>query len=387
MKRTNVLAVVLIFSSLGFAQLKVNSSTKEYINNSLWSQVFNDFEVNMVFPVVTPWLFGFGSVNYIDNDVFTKNLIKENNQFSTKNMVFREVVNSLKVSFLNYLPIDSIMRIKAMYKNRVLYTFDISQNDTSTVTDFNVPSKSVSESISFDKNGNLRYYTKSNFNGNTSIENTFLKPDVAVCTIKNSESSEIIYDKRYYNEKKLKRKILTKKLEDGSKEVFVSDENFNYLDNMKLRSSINYNKKGNVIDSVVYLYDNDTLKMVLKLGKNGLSQKIVYTYPNVFNVIKKIEQNDQKYEICVTTKNQKTSRITFNEIVYGDFKAFDFEYNKNNQLITVSNFNTLTDIEQQNAPKKQFMFYYNESNNIKSIKVVDSNGIIGKEINFEYEFL
>lgn len=63
----------------------------------------------------------------------------------------------------------------------------------------------------------------------------------------------------------------------------------------------------------------------------------------------------------------------------------DFEYNTQGLLLTVSEYSGLK--ENNAVAKKKYILSYNERNNIKKMIVINSQGVIFKEIVFEYDYL
>lgn len=387
MKRNKLIAISFFISCFVYSQTKVNSSVKEYMNNSLWAQVFNDFDVKLTIPIVTPWIMGFGTYNYINNDVFTKNVLKEYDVFSGKNMELRELTNAINTSFMNFIPTDSTLRMRAMYKNRVLYTYDISQTDSTFLVDFSTPSKNNGETILFDKNGSLRTLKSFNNFESTNIESHRISDSLSICSTSLSESANTLIEKRQFQNGILTQKTTYKKDKTSFKESFVSDIIYKYDKESKLLSTMNLDKKGIVTDSVSYYYDADKLIMILQASKNTTDKRIIYNYKTKDTVEKEFNIFDKKYSISFISSANRLSELIFDEIVYSESSVFDFQYNTQGLLITVSNYTSINDKELKIAPRKQFIFGYNGDRNLKNVKVIDRHGIITKEINFEYDYL
>ncbi len=379
--------VFLFISCFGYSQIKVNSSEKNYLNKSIWSQIFNDFEGKLTIPVITPWVIGIGTFNYIKTDVFMTNMLKEDDIFSRKDLKFREVTNSINTSFVNFIPKDSIMRMRAIYKDRVLYNYEISQTDTTLNVDFSVPSKNNGEIIVFDKTGRLLTFNSFDIYESTSIKNLYLSDSISIRSTSHSESKNDLIEKQRLENGCTVRKTTYKKDKLSLKESFVSDIIYKYDKESRLICMQNLNKKGRATDSVIYDYDDQgKISRILQQRDNVTSKSIVYDYQNTDIVIKKFNPLDYLYTITYNYDAGKLKHITIDESVYFTNAEFDFEYNTQGLLMTASELSFVTTTN-NTAPKKQIIFSYNENNNIKKVSVINSSGVITKEINFEYDYL
>lgn len=387
MKKVQFAMVFLFISCFGYSQIKVNSSEKNYLNKSIWSQIFNDFEGKLTIPVITPWVIGIGTFNYIKTDVFMTNMLKEDDIFSRKDLKFREVTNSINTSFVNFIPKDSIMRMRAIYKDRVLYNYEISQTDTTLNVDFSVPSKNNGETIVFDKTGRLLTFNSFDIYESTSIKNLYLSDSISIRSTSHSESKNDLIEKQRLENGCTVRKTTYKKDKLSLKESFVSDIIYKYDKESRLICMQNLNKKGRATDSVIYDYDDQgKISRILQQRDNVTSKSIVYDYQNTDIVIKKFNPLDYLYTITYNYDAGKLKHITIDESVYFTNAEFDFEYNTQGLLMTASELSFVTTTN-NTAPKKQIIFSYNENNNIKKVSVINSSGVITKEINFEYDYL
>lgn len=387
MKKVQFAMVFLFISCFGYSQIKVNSSEKNYLNKSIWSQIFNDFEGKLTIPVITPWVIGIGTFNYIKTDVFMTNMLKEDDIFSRKDLKFREVTNSINTSFVNFIPKDSIMRMRAIYKDRVLYNYEISQTDTTLNVDFSVPSKNNGEIIVFDKTGRLLTFNSFDIYESTSIKNLYLSDSISIRSTSHSESKNDLIEKQRLENGCTVRKTTYKKDKLSLKESFVSDIIYKYDKESRLICMQNLNKKGRATDSVIYDYDDQgKISRILQQRDNVTSKSIVYDYQNTDIVIKKFNPLDYLYTITYNYDAGKLKHITIDESVYFTNAEFDFEYNTQGLLMTASELSFVTTTN-NTAPKKQIIFSYNENNNIKKVSVINSSGVITKEINFEYDYL
>lgn len=387
MKKLKFAMLFLLITGTLYSQAEANSSEKKYLSKSIWSQVLNDFEGSLTIPVITPWVIGVGTYNYIKSDVFTKNSMKEQDVFSVKNLKYDEITNSVKTLFINFIPKDSAMRMRAVYKNRVLYNYDISKTDSTVQIEFGVPAKNNGETAVFDKKGRLLTFNNFNEWQATNIKSLQLSDTVSVYSNSNTGSENELIEKRQFRNGCLIRESTMKKNLLTSKESFVSDVISNYDKESKLISRQFLNKKGSVTDSVIYYYnDQGKVFMILQQGEKTSQKRIVYDYQQLNVVVKKLRLTDIEYTITHTSPANRLAQISFNESDYTLSSSYTFEYNSQGLLMTVSEFSSAENMN-DTAAKKQYIFSYNENNNIKKVTVINSTGVITKEINFEYDYL
>lgn len=154
-----------------FSQTKNKTTASNYFNKLIWSQVFNNFEVHVTIPFVSPWVIGMMNFNYIDNNVFTKNILKEDDIFTENDILLKEILNSIHTGFLNYVPTDSTMIVRALFKDRLLYTLELHQSDSIINIDYKLPDNELGESVIFDKRGYLKSLVSFHSGNKTEVTN------------------------------------------------------------------------------------------------------------------------------------------------------------------------------------------------------------------------
>ncbi|MEA4936013.1 MAG: hypothetical protein VB102_05140 [Paludibacter sp.] len=387
MKKITLTLAISLITSLAYSQTKVINSEREYLNHSIWSQVFRDFEVQVTIPIITPWIVGFGSFSYINNNISNKNILKEYDIFSKKDLIFREITNNINTSFLNFIPNDSTMRVRTMYKNLVLCTYDISRTDTTAIVDFNTPKKTNREVIIFDKNSNLLTYDCFTSSNSMSIAKHLLSDTLSVYITSYLENTQDLIEKRQFKNRLITRKTVYKKDKYSLKQTFVSDVIYKYDDNLALTETLNLNKKGKVTDSISNYYNNGRLMFLSHKGSNITERGISYNYLGNDTVSKEIKINDEHRSITYITSANKLCKIIFKDVMLSKSNTFVFEYNTQGLLITLSKFKSANWGDIDGIPEGQFMFGYDEKMNIKNIKMINNNGTVMKEINYEYDYL
>ncbi|MCX6233659.1 MAG: hypothetical protein NT175_02900 [Bacteroidetes bacterium] len=384
MKRLILLLTVLIGLN-GYSQTKYKTTATNYFNNILWSQIFNNFDVKIPITVISPWVMIFGSIHYIDNDFFVKNNFIEDDIFAKKDIILKEFTKTLNVSFLNYIPTDSTLLLNALSKDRLLYTINLQKSDSVVTTDYQLPDNETGEKVIFDKSGNLISCLKYK-PGNRILTTTTSKLDsVIIRKTTNGLKSYIVFDEsRYSNEILTSEKIFKEEIYT-KKRKFVSNNCFQYNAIGSLSKVLTLNKKGVAIDSIEYFYWDDTLTIIKQNRFQQTPNLIFCKYSNGYISQKEIMKNKFSVQINYEYDKDKISRITYFNKSKGTKEKYEFGYDIGGALISVL-CKSLNKYLPSYELKRQLLFTYNDKNNIKTIKVVNKNGFIEKEINYEYDF-
>ena len=353
------------------------------MNRTIWSQIVNDFEIHVTIPIVTPWAFGIGNFNYIDNDVFTKNNLKEDNLFTEKDILFKEILNTLDVNFVNYVPTDSTMIMRALYKNRLLYTLELQQSDSIITVNYKLPDNKSGETVKFDKRGNLKSQIITSYDNTVEIENERISDSLFICTTYNDLKNYTLIEENLYRKGVLNNKKVFRESKETKKKKFISENCFKYDSNSKLSKIYNLDKKGITIDSVVYFYRNDTLIAIKQDNDPNTSNVIVYKYKDGKVSQKNICKENFSIQFNETFKQNKISQFEYTDLKVNNAKHYDLDYNKQGFLNSVlfkssSNFNN--DFDQH------CVLTYNSNQNLQTIKIINKEGVIKKEINYEYDY-
>lgn len=274
MKTSLSFTLLLLVNFSAYSQLNLKNSEKDYLNKSIWHQVFYDFEGELTLPMVVPGIIGTGTFNYSNNGVFIKNILNEYDIFSVKDLNIREVTNSTNTSFINYIPKDSTLRLKAVHKNRLLYTYELSQTDTTLRVNFSVPSKNSGETIVFDKMGGLLTFDRFNGFQTINIVNLRVSDSISICSTSFSDNVNNLIEKHKFKNGLLLRKTTIKKSKENRKEWMTADVIYKYDSELKLISMQNLNRKGKATDSVNYFYTEDKLNFIIQQGSNKKKERL-----------------------------------------------------------------------------------------------------------------
>ncbi|MDD4971549.1 MAG: hypothetical protein PHT07_19140 [Paludibacter sp.] len=368
-----------------YSQTKNKITANNYLNKTIWSQIFNDFEIKVTIPIVTPWVIGIGNFNYIDNDVFTKNNLKEDNLFTEKDILFKEILSTLDANFLNYVPTDSTMIMRALYKDRLLYTLELQQSDSIFTIDYKLPDNTSGETIIFDKRGNLKSQIIYNPDNKVEIQNKGISDSLFICTTNNDLKNYTLIEENLYSNGILNSKKVFRESKETKKRKFISENQFKYGNNSNISKIYNLDKKGMIIDSIVYFYRNDTLIAIQQENAPKAPNVILYRYNDGKESQKNINKEDFSIQFDKSFNENKISQFEYTDLKINDAKHYDFDYNKFGFLNSVL-FKSSSNINNELKFDQQCLLTYNTNQNIQTIKVINNKGVIKKEINYEYDY-
>ena len=384
MKKVILFSIVLIGLNC-FSQTKNKTTASNYFNKIIWTQVFNNFEVHVTIPFVSPWVIGMMNFNYIDNNVFTKNILKEDDIFTENDILMKEILNSIHVGFLNYVPKDSTMIVRALFKDRLLYTLELHQSDSIINIDYKLPDNELGESVIFDKRGFLKSLVTFHSGNKTKVTNERVSDSLFICTTDNELKDYTLIEENLYQKSNIINKKAFKESKTTKKRKLISDNSFQYNDKYQLSKILNLNKKGVILDSIEYFYQNDTLTAIKQEKDHLTTNFILFNYKNGLPYQTNIRKKDFSIQLTKSYEQNKISQIENNDLISNQADQYDFAYNKQgflNSVLFKSTFNTTNEFKFD----QQCLYTYNKNNNLQTIKVVDKSGVIKKEINYEYDY-
>lgn len=386
MKRFIFLPLILICLS-SFSQSPAPSAANNYLNNLVWSQIFDNFEIKtpLALPFTPGGMFAYDA-NFIDNDGFLQHTLKSKSYFMEKEILAKEFTRTIKAPFLNYIPRDSTLILKALYTNRILYTLRLNKANESTNVDFMLPDSKTRQTVAFDQAGDLLLLTSNEGKKTLSIANEKLSDTHSILSTREGKDKYILREESRYDGGVLKSKEVYKENADNKKRKFVSNYSYIYDSAGKMTAIQTLNKKGKAVDSLVYYYSNDTL---LTIGHNVMDEEpdlIHYQYtPDGRISLKAIREFEFNGELSYAYDKGKVSSITYVDRLAEVTNKYEFEYNVDGGLLSVS----LTPIDPlypEAELERQYLFSYDEHQNLKALKMVNRKGIIEKEIIFESDF-
>lgn len=381
-----ILFWLLLLSLNCFGETKSKTTANNYLNQTNWSQVFNNFDINVPVWIVTPWIFAYGNINYIDNDVFFKNNLQEDKLFSVQDNILKEFSTTFNGNFFKTIPVDSTMIVRSLYKNRLLFTLFLKQTDSLITIDYKLPDNITGENIVFDKEGNLVSNTRFDEDNTIKIKNIKQSESLYFCTIDNASKSYVTAEESQYDHGLLLSKMIFRDNKETNRRKFVSGKKYQYTDDGKLLTILNVDKKGRPIDSINYYYVDNNLFSIIHDNVNNERDMIFYKYNNGLMTEKVIKSSNISLQINRKYDMHKMSLISFKNDDQNEVDQFELGYNTLGLLNSVICKSGRKSDNIDDNFTKQYVFTYNEQSNIKSIKIIDKKGIIQKDISYEYDY-
>jgi hypothetical protein len=275
-----ILIFALHLCVAGFAEVRGNISINNYLNQAIWSQVLNNFEVNTPIAVVTPWMFFYANISSIDNDVFFKNNLEEEKIFSTKNVILKELYSTVNNNFFKMKPVDSTMIVRALYKDRLLYTLSLTNLDTTATIDYLLPDNKTGENVVFDHHGNLVSNRRFSPDNTIMTNNEWQADSLCISTVNNETKSYYTVEESRYKNGDVWRKSIFRENKETNNRKFVSNKNYLYNVKGNLSEILITNKKGFPVDSIEYQYSDGQLCSIIQRHNNLDAEMIFYQYEN-----------------------------------------------------------------------------------------------------------
>lgn len=386
MKTKLYLLLSLFF--LGFvvnAQNQDKQLANSIARNMLVYQMLNDFStVVPVFFVVPGW-YVFGSFQVTHIPVFVDEAYYSNADMNNrKNLLHKELYEAFSINFFPEIPDDKQMEVRVTDKSRLLYRLRFyRQEDTLVVLQisgknldekrFNIAQGELVEIIKKDKYGVS--YQKSEYLGDTlkRIHDYDSKKDVFFQT-------EIRFSGDQLDTKSTFRQKGQGKLK------LISTEKYIYIN--KLLSSVeNRNRNGSLIDSTYYLHNLDN--KIVSMSKKGFGDKgfnITYSFNNKGFMDKKtIRTGNSNYSLEYYRDNGRISGFLINGLNKSYNNELILDFNLQNQLSRIQHKKKYKEMLTTDKTE-EMLFNYHSNGNIESIRIIDLNGKISKEINFEYDY-
>ncbi|HLP04781.1 MAG TPA: hypothetical protein VK152_05050 [Paludibacter sp.] len=377
-------ALLVCFTSL--TVVRGESQANNYLNQAIWSQALNNFEINTPIIIATPWVFFYSNISSIDNDVLFKNNLDEDKVFSTRSLVLKELYSTSNNDFFKKMPADSIMIVRAQFKDRLLYTLSLNKSDSTTTIDYLLPSNNTGENVVYGFKGNM--VSNRRFNPDNTITSTceWKGDSLCITTTNNEAKSYYTVEEGKYKDGVVLSKSIYRENKQTLKRTFVSNKKYIYDNPNQLSEILITNKKGRPIDSVEYHYTDNQLYSIIQNHTDGSADMIFYQYENGQISEKSIRSFPFELQINKKYKEHKLDLFSIKNESDNSIEQYQLEYNIQDQLSSMLyKSGSLTD-DINTCFKAQYIFSYNDCKNIKSIKIVDNHGVVRKEIYFEYEF-
>lgn len=384
MKRFILMPLILACIGL-FAQIPAPKSVNKYLNDMVWTQVFNNFEIKtpLVLPFTPGGMFAFDG-NYIDNDVFFQEMLKSDDLFVEKDIMIKEFTRMINAPFFSYIPADSTLVMKSLYKNRILYTLSMNNSNTASTVDFMLPDNKTKQTVKFDDEGDLLLLEKKEKKKDVVITNQKTGKSQAVQATRLGKNKTFLGEESRYEGGQLKTKEVYYENSKNKKRKFVTKYDYRYDPLNQIASIRKLKKNGKPADSLVYNYTNDTLLSIGHSVYKDESDFIFYQYHEGKLSGKTLKKGDFYVEISYAYDKGKISTITYVDKLREQTSKYGFEYNVAGSLVSMT-FTPVHPIYGEEM-ERQVLFTYNERNNLKAVKMVDRKGVIDQEIVYESDF-
>ncbi len=381
-----LLIIILLFHNFNLCYSQNENVFNEKFKEIVFTQIFNDLEVNFPFFISTPGFFMFANFHYQNNKILLNESITENESVSKfSDYSENEISDILDCVFIPSVPSDSNIQMRARSKNNLLYNLIFIQEKDFKILKLSLPdmksekeAKYVDgqlESLVIDKNDGSKYTDIQRVNDNlfrTTKYNSFTEKYsiVELISHNNVPTTKIFYKKSINRQhKKIKKTI-----------------KFGYEPNGKLRIENICNKNGIIRDSIKYLYDGDLLSAIIE-SNSGNQNSVFYKYKGKLLTNKIIRSEYKKINIeYAYNDNKKIECLEIYELGKDSKKKYLFEYNSDTKLISVKCYLVNTSINKVKF-LSQYLFTYFDNQILKSLLVTDRKGNIKKEIIYEIDYL
>lgn len=384
MKRFILMPLMLACIGL-FAQISAPNSVNKYLNNMVWTQIFNNYEIKtpLVLPFTPGGMFAFDG-SYIDNDVFLQDMLKSDDLFMEKDILIKEFTRMINAPFFNYIPADSTLVLKSLHKNRILYTLSMNNSNTASTVDFMLPDNKTKQTVKFDDEGDLLLLEKKEKKNDVVITNQKISKSQAVQATHLGKNKTFLGEDSHYEGGMLKTKDVYNENSKNKKRKFVTKYDYRYDRLNQIASIRKLKKNGKPVDSLVYNYNNDTLLSIGHSVYKDESDFIFYQYHEGKLSGKALKKGDFYVELSYAYNKGKISAITYVDKLSEQTSKYEFEYNVAGSLVSMT-FTPVHPIYGEEM-ERQILFTYNERNNLKTVKMVDRKGVIEQEIVYESDF-
>jgi len=382
-----LLIIILLFHhfNLCYSQNENDNIFNEKFKEIVFTQIFNNLEVNFPFFIATPGFFLFANIHYVNSKIFFNESITENDGFSEfLNYSENELSNILDCVFMPSVPLDSNIQMRARSKDKILYNLVFIRDKDFQILKLSLPNKSSEKeakyidgqlkSIVINKNNVIKYVDIKRVSDSLVITtkyntNTQKYSIIEVISHNNVPATEIYYKKSNNRQNKKIKKIIQ----------------YNYNPNGKLRVKNICNKNGIIRDSIKYFYEGGLLSAMIKSNSEKQSS-VFYKYKGNLITNKSIRNEDRQVDIEYAYDNNRIESFQIYEHGKESKQKYLFEYNTDTKLISVKYYTIKTrfnDVKFQS----QYLFNYFDNQILKSLMVTDRKGNIKKEITYEIDYV
>ncbi|MFH1119066.1 MAG: hypothetical protein V1775_04530 [Bacteroidota bacterium] len=385
MLRNFVIITVVCFLLID-ANAQVNSPDPltKLVNSTLLHQVLNDFDRTIPMVLFAPGFYFIGSSRYPINPLFNESDFYDNEELvRTSDYYQKEIFDVLNSGFIPYIPVDSIMQVRVIHGHVLLFELKFFRKTDTVIFIQSDAERNKNKTVGLSGNKviSVSYYDAAReYNYNSRLTGDTLRTSEVIDGQSGKKSKSMMHYRdgflseiSYYN------------IVSGEDELISTDYYYqNELNKPALKQSIN--RKGKITDSTHYYYDND--KLIHYQNFSGGNQKLSISY--IYNRTgklsgKTVKSQSRNYSNDYSYNNGTIVDLEIDDKIKPYKRHFVFKSDVQRRLAVIE-YNTITKESLIENLKTIWMFGYNDKGNINSIKVMDSEGVIDKEILFEYVF-
>lgn len=385
---TRYLSIIasLLFVLNSVAQVKNPEPITKTVNSALMHQVLNDFDRTLPLVFFVPGFFYLGSVTYQNNPLFSESDYFDNEELvGTSDYYQKEIFDVLKSGFIAYIPVDSIMQVRVIQGNSLLFEQKFIRKADTTIFIQTDVERRKSKSVSYAE-GKVIAISYNDFLNEISYNSKLIGDTLRIDVLidkpagKRSEtvmrySGGLISDASYFD------------FSNASGRTFLKYTDYYFYNELNLPGKRHtVNRKGKITDSTLYYYDEGKLTHFKSYKGSGEKLSITYLYNKIGQISgKAVKSLNRNYYVDYSYANGKIADLEIDDKAKAFKRHYIFKTDIGKRLVGIE-YNIITKESLIEMLKTQWIFGYNEKGNISSVKVVDDKGLINKEIKYEYDF-
>lgn len=385
LRRTCLLLIISALTILNVSAQDKNTETlAKIVSSTLLNQVLNDFERTTPLIIYTPGMFFLGNkpnsaVSYLrERDYYNNDKIIKASEF-----YHNEIFDAIDKNFIPSIPSDSIMIVRAFQDKQLLFEFKFEQKADTLIFTQNDALKSKTKTFRI-IDGNVTAGSFIDINKKIFYNTQLIHDSLRITELNNGSTGR--QDKQeitYQNGLPVK---LTHYVMGKASYELESTDIYTYNTDQQPGFVQSVNNKGKITDSTHYFYDSG--KLVYYQHFSGRDEELAVTL--IYNRLGKLSDKTVKSPIRNYSINYFYSGGILADMEIDDksktiSRHFVFKYNVNKSLVNLE-YNTIQKESLLETLKTQWVFAYNNERNLSSVKVMDSNGLVIKEIGFEYDY-
>jgi hypothetical protein len=383
-KKNLLISIVFLLAFTANAQVRIQYPLSEMINSTLMHQIMNNFDRSIPLDFFAPGFYFIGGIESRSYPMFNESDFYENEVLVKSSTYYqKEVIDVLNSGLISYIPVDSTMQVRVIDGKKILFELKFVRNSETVSFTHTDADRRKSKSVSCSGAKVLAVSYNDTGKGINFISR--LIGD----TLRVSEMTDKNAAKNFKTEMRYKNGILSENSwynkVSGVYELKSTDHYYlNEINKPGLMQTLN--RKGVITDSTNYYYDGD--KLVHYQSYSGAKEKltVTYTYNRGGRLARKtVKSPGRNYSVEHSYSGGNIADIEIDDKIKAFSRNYVFKMDINKRLAIIE-YNTIARESLIETLKTRWVFSYNTTGNISSVKVIDSKGTISKEILFEYDF-